>query len=581
MQLHEFSSVERPLYVSRPVLNAADILAWAKQQGFARTLPPDDLHVTVAYSRAPVPWHTLAPETHTIKAVGGPRAVTPLGGQGAVVLTFAHDGLAERWQRLRDAGCSWDYPSYQPHVSLTYDGQGMDIAGIEPYQGEIVLGPERYEELDENWGRDVKEQRIDEMAQTGGFWITDEGDLELCDHRQRHHADIAMDLLADELDDEDADEDRLGDLAMATAYLTGWIRASWLLGRELVIDWRYPPSPAAANALLSFWRDGLAKGFARYVIAPSSQPDRTFLDAKEAYAYLQQALKGHVAESRLDEGLIKVPQRLLDGIFWFVAENLLWAIRDRFTPAMREEYPEHHKAFKKLCKSGNYTPPRKKFVPELKGFQVRKFRFVTDDLPASYQKLEVANDEIMVLVNFTGEAHLTGTNFLAAWLPAKQRLVVNLYNRREFKGFPQRVHPEDLNYLLDTVLDSIEHELRHAVQEILLKDKDPRQVERKTGYAEHGDAYFTSGTEFDPQIGSAVHDFVSSVRQFRKLGVRGDFGTWFGQYVGTRPGVLANGFKAAPLFRALKRAQDPRYKLAVKKFYVGVMHALAPRQDAG
>lgn len=582
MRFRDLDSRERPLYVSRPVLNAADILAWAKEQGFASTLPPDDLHVTVAYSRAPVAWHTIPPETHTIEAVGGDRAVTPLGNAGAVVLKFAHDGLADRWQRLRDAGCSWDHPGYQPHVSLTYDGKDMSLDGIEPYAGPILLGPETFAELDEDWGKKVKEERLDESTETGGFWITRDGDLELCDREDgMHHAQVAAEILdIDPEDEEYTDDFDDGDTAIFMAYKEGWIRGSWMIGEVLGIGWKTQPSRAAANALLAFWRDGHATGFKRYAF-DTPKESRSFTDAKEAYAFLRQALKGKVAESRLYEGLIKVPEKLLDGIFWFVAETMLWAIRDKFTPEMRKAYPEHYKAFKKLCKDGDYTPPRQKLVPQAKGFQFRKFTFTTDDLPASYRKLPVVNDEIMLCINITGEAHLTGANTLAAWLPAKQRLVVNLCNNREFQRYPERVHPEDLNHLLNTVLESIEHELRHAVQEILFKAKDQRQVEMKPGYGEHGDAYFTSGTEFDPQIGSAVHDFVSSVRQFRKLGVKGDLAKWFGQYVGTRPGVLANGFKAAPLFRALKRTQDPRYRLAVKKFYVGVMHELAPRQDAG
>ncbi len=46
----------RALYVHRDVVNAADIIAWAKGQGFESTLPADDLHVTVTFSRTPVDW---------------------------------------------------------------------------------------------------------------------------------------------------------------------------------------------------------------------------------------------------------------------------------------------------------------------------------------------------------------------------------------------------------------------------------------------------------------------------------------------------------------------------------------------
>ncbi|CAN0594097.1 unnamed protein product, partial [Laminaria digitata] len=46
----------RTLYVRRDVLNADEIISWAKEQGFKTTLPADDMHVTVAFSRDRVDW---------------------------------------------------------------------------------------------------------------------------------------------------------------------------------------------------------------------------------------------------------------------------------------------------------------------------------------------------------------------------------------------------------------------------------------------------------------------------------------------------------------------------------------------
>ena len=44
-------------------------------------------------------------------------------------------------------GASHDYPDYQPHISLT--GEPVNLDGVEPYRGEIVLGPEVFAEVDE------------------------------------------------------------------------------------------------------------------------------------------------------------------------------------------------------------------------------------------------------------------------------------------------------------------------------------------------------------------------------------------------------------------------------------------------
>ncbi len=153
----------RTLYVSRRLVNTAEVIAWAKGQGFKSTLPAEDLHVTVTFSRAAVDWMKMgdnwsgdAKGSITIPP-GGPRLVEPLGDKGAVVLLFASSDLQWRHAAMIEAGASWDYPEYQPHLTLTYDAGDMDLSKVEPYRGELVFGPERFEELDEDWAAKVVE----------------------------------------------------------------------------------------------------------------------------------------------------------------------------------------------------------------------------------------------------------------------------------------------------------------------------------------------------------------------------------------------------------------------------------------
>lgn len=138
----------RSLYVSRPVLNRGELQAWATAQGLGEL--QDDLHVTIAHSRQPLDWMRIESDWNqdtagqiTI-APGGVRIVEPLGSKTAVLL-FTSSHLSWRHQGIINAGASHDYPDYQPHISLTE--APVDLAGIEPYQGRIILGPERFEEL--------------------------------------------------------------------------------------------------------------------------------------------------------------------------------------------------------------------------------------------------------------------------------------------------------------------------------------------------------------------------------------------------------------------------------------------------
>lgn len=139
----------RPLYVSRALLNTSDFLQWAQQQGFASTLRPDDLHVTVMYSKRPVNWFAMGDWCGTsgelVVPAGGPRLVERMGTEGAVALIFGSADLQYRHRQMRDAGASWDYPSYLPHVTISYDARGVDLAKVQPYQGMLVFGPERFE----------------------------------------------------------------------------------------------------------------------------------------------------------------------------------------------------------------------------------------------------------------------------------------------------------------------------------------------------------------------------------------------------------------------------------------------------
>jgi len=75
------------------------------------------------------------------------RSVVSLGEEGAVVLKFKSDEITKCWQRLIDAGASWDYPSYQPHVTLTYKVQGVDLDKIKPYSGELIFGSEVFRKI--------------------------------------------------------------------------------------------------------------------------------------------------------------------------------------------------------------------------------------------------------------------------------------------------------------------------------------------------------------------------------------------------------------------------------------------------
>lgn len=153
-----FGAEPRTLYVSRSVTNAAEVLRWARKQKIPNLMKAQDLHVTIAFSREPVDWFKAYTDVDKITIPsGGPRLVEPLGDDGALVLLFSSDQLAWRWEHFRCIGASWDHgDEYQPHVTLSWQANGFDWHSVEPYTGKIVLGPERFAPIDDNWKARVK-----------------------------------------------------------------------------------------------------------------------------------------------------------------------------------------------------------------------------------------------------------------------------------------------------------------------------------------------------------------------------------------------------------------------------------------
>jgi len=157
MQQAANDAAPRTLYVSRKVVNAAEIIEWAKGQGFKTTLPADDLHVTIAYSRTPIDWMEVGESwaSELKVAAGGPRLMERFGE--ARVLLFKAAELDWRHSDIKRAGASWDHPEYQSHITISYDPESPDLATVEPYQGEIILGPEIFAEVNEDWQASIRE----------------------------------------------------------------------------------------------------------------------------------------------------------------------------------------------------------------------------------------------------------------------------------------------------------------------------------------------------------------------------------------------------------------------------------------
>lgn len=140
----------RTLYVRRDVKNAAEIIEHFKKQGLQVTIPADDMHVTIVYSRDPVDWMQMGAEWEEEVKIpaGGPRLMEKFGD--ATVLLFASHSLQWRHEEMLRRGASSDHSEFNPHVTISWQFEG-DVANLLPWNGKIVLGPETFQEIKEDW----------------------------------------------------------------------------------------------------------------------------------------------------------------------------------------------------------------------------------------------------------------------------------------------------------------------------------------------------------------------------------------------------------------------------------------------
>ena len=174
------ASGAEPIYMYRPLLNAEELVEWAREQGFNSALTPDDMHATVVYSKRPFSSYYSMLANHeaevmgdNIVVTGGARSVAPLGDKGAVVLKFESEQFQEEHAWFERMGASWDFPEYLPHVSITYNG-AADVSVIEPFTGTLVFGPLRAKPIVEEWSGNAEEIDLQKRQMSDDSFTTRE-----------------------------------------------------------------------------------------------------------------------------------------------------------------------------------------------------------------------------------------------------------------------------------------------------------------------------------------------------------------------------------------------------------------------
>lgn len=83
--------------------------------------PESGFHTTIVYSRVPVDFEEMHTVDETVNPAFSQIEVWPNDYGNVLVLKIFSPYLHLRFQEAMAAGATYDFPEYQPHVTLSYD----------------------------------------------------------------------------------------------------------------------------------------------------------------------------------------------------------------------------------------------------------------------------------------------------------------------------------------------------------------------------------------------------------------------------------------------------------------------------
>jgi uncharacterized protein len=112
-----------PIYMARNLGDGTAIDDLRIKLGLAPT--DHAAHVTLAFSRDAVDWShpAFTPRQNELVIVPDDLQLDRFD-DGCIVLRFHSEVLHARWQEMRNAGASWDYPTYHSHITIGIDTTG-------------------------------------------------------------------------------------------------------------------------------------------------------------------------------------------------------------------------------------------------------------------------------------------------------------------------------------------------------------------------------------------------------------------------------------------------------------------------
>jgi hypothetical protein len=153
-------------YAAYRFLSTKGIQKYIDRNQIPNPIPTEKLHVTLLYSRKPMPGYKplgLIAEPIKVMVEGFDVWDTQDGKKALVARLDAPKVVARHHELMKKYGGTFDYDEYRPHFTMSYDvGPDFDKDRLPPFQHDLYLNREYGEELNTNWKDNDKADRSSE-----------------------------------------------------------------------------------------------------------------------------------------------------------------------------------------------------------------------------------------------------------------------------------------------------------------------------------------------------------------------------------------------------------------------------------
>ncbi len=159
-------------YFSLTPVCAKKLYTWCHAAGIPNPVKPEDMHSTCLYTPKSVNFYTpydqafgVDPNTYSFALLGT-----------ALVLKFEHSIPRKQWDFAKDHGAEFTYPTYTPHITLSYDPGDFDWSQLLTPTIPIIFEREYLQSLDKDEltkesVNDKFKELVDRAKETCRRWV--------------------------------------------------------------------------------------------------------------------------------------------------------------------------------------------------------------------------------------------------------------------------------------------------------------------------------------------------------------------------------------------------------------------------